>query len=649
MADNNFRLRNIFTALGRVFSNSKPGEFVSRQGIEAALSSTNRELAAKPAIEPTIFSKKGLGRGTIFNEEGLGKNYHKYLERETLRHGRYTQFDRMDTDLIASALDVYANEATQKNQQGVVVQVHSSSRYIQDELQTLLEDTGINNYRSWSIIRNMVKYGDHFVALKLDTVAGVVGLNEIDAISVYRLEEKGSLIGYVQDIDVLKSSVQNANVSSATTNPYINLNTLSLPYLTGDSAQKEGQESLITFLKYEMLHFKVRGSGLFMPYGTSPLDVAVDAWKKLDLIFDSLIIYRLNRAPTRLVFYVDVGNNQGADAENIVKKQINALAKKEYFDPTGKLNERYQLLDMNANFYIPMQKGATTKVEMLQGSQDVGKIEDVEFLNNRLFSALKVPKAFLGYEGDVSSKGMLSQQNVTFSKAIQNIQEDFLEALKDLCLIHLAIRGISSKTELKSFDLVMSRPSYVEEKARIEIDSQLLTLAEAWKAFGANRKWVAKTILNKSDAEIEEIFKLDPTDPAAQQGGMGGMPAGGAPMGGTDMGMGGMEQAPPEMQQMPPESQNMSAAPMAGAAPAPEAGGAGQAPLFQSRKYVGNLIIETQDTLCSVKNYRNVVQLLEAEIKEGGIVEITAESRQSNILTEQHKSQLTEPEEIFNL
>ena len=187
------------------------------------------------------------------------------------------------------------------------------------------------------------------------------------------------------------------------------------------------------------------------------------------------------------------------------------------------------------------------------------------------------------------------------------------------------------------------------QKARIEIDSQLLTLAEAWKAFGANRKWVAKTILNKSDAEIEEIFKLDPTDPAAQQGGMGGMPAGGAPMGGMDMGMGGMEQAPPEMQQMPPEAQNMSAAPEAGAAPAPEAGGAGQAPLFQSRKYVGNLIIETQDTLCSVKNYRNVVQLLEAEIKEGGIVEITAESRQSNILTEQHKSQLTEPEEIFNL
>ena len=640
MADNPFQIKNIFTALGRIFSNSKPGEFVARTSIERALSATNRELAAKPAVEPTVISKKGLGRGTIFNEEGLGKNYHKYLERETLRHGRYTMYDRMDTDLIASALDVYANEATQKNQDGKVVAVRSSSRYIQDELEALLEDTGINNYRSWSIIRNMVKYGDHFTALKLDSVAGVTNLLDIDAISVYRLEEKGTLIGYVQDIDVLKSAVQNANVSSATTNPYINLNTLSLPYLTGDNAQKENQDSLITFLKYEMLHFKLRGSGLFMPYGTSPLDAAVDAWKKLDLLFDSLIIYRLNRAPTRLVFYVDVGNNQGADAENIVKKQINALAKKEYFDPTGKLNERYQLLDMNANLYIPMQKGGATKVEQLAGVSDVGKIEDVEFLNNRLFSALKVPKSFLGYEGDVSSKGMLSQQNVTFSKAIQNIQEDFLETIKDLCFIHLAIKGISEKAELKSFKLIMSRPSYIEEKARIEVEGALFGLAEQYKAFGVNRRWIAKHILYKNDSEIEEMFEIDPTEPQAGMEGMGG---GGAMPMATDMSA-GMGQPP--MEEGQPMEQPMAQAPPA----APEAGAAPEAagmPLTQNRRYLGSLIIETADTIREVKKYSNQVDILVESIRDGGIVAVSDSQRTVTSLVEGKKNQLTEPEEIF--
>lgn len=641
MAEDSSKLKNIFTALGRIFSNSKPNEFNARNSIEKALSTTNRELAAKPMVEPTVISKKGLGRGSIFAESELGRNYHKYLERETLRHARYTTYDRMDNDLIASALDVYANETTQKNQDGKVIGVHSSSKYIEDELSELLETTGINNYLSWSIIRNMVKYGDHFTALKLDSVAGVTGIKELDAISVYRLEEKGILIGYVQDLDVLKTAVQNANVSSTTTNPYINLNTLSLPYMTGDSANKENETSLITFLKYEMLHFKLRGSGLFAPYGTSPLDTAVDTWKKLDLLFDSLIIYRLNRAPTRLVFYVDVGNAQGADAENIVKKQINALAKKEYFDPTGKLNERYQLLDMNANLYIPIQKNGATKVEQLQGVANVGEIEDVAFLNNRLFAALKVPKSFLGYEGDVSSKGMLSQQNVTFSKAIQNIQEDYLEAIKDLCIIHLAIKGIQEKADLKSFSLVMSRPSYVEEKARIEVESELMNLASSYTGFGVNRRWVAKHILHKTDSEIEKMFEIDPTAP--QQGGEGA--AGGLPMGG-DLGAsmaGGMEAAPemaPQGNEMPPEAQG---APMAGHGV--EQGGG--VPLVQNRRHLGDLLIETENIICEVKRYSNEIKILQESIKDGGFVGLTSNTRKTTPLSESKTSQLTEPEEIF--
>jgi Bacteriophage T4-like portal protein (Gp20) len=645
MAQDGFKLRNIFTALGRVFSNSKPNEFIARNSIERALSVTQRELAARPAVEPTVIAKKGLGRGSIFNEEGLGANYHKYLERETLRHARYTMYDRMDADLIASAIDVYANEATQKNQDGKVVGIHSTSRYIQDQLEEMLENTGINNYMSWSILRNMVKYGDHFTALTLDSVAGVTRLTELDAISVYRLEEKGDLIGYVQDIDVLKSAVQNANVSSTTTNPYNNLNTLSLPYLTGDSVDKENEDTLITFLKYEMLHFKVRGSGLFAPYGTSPLDTAVDTWKKLDLMFDSLVIYRLNRAPTRLVFYVDVGNAQGADAENIVKKQINALAKKEYFDPTGKLNERYQLLDMNANLYIPLQKGGTSKVEKLEGVTNVGDIEDVAFLNNRLFAALKVPKSFLGYEGDVSSKGMLSQQNVTFSKAIQNLQEDFLETIKDLCLIHLAIKGISEKTELKSFSLVMTRPSYIEEKNRIENDGALLDLAGKYTSMGINRRWVAKHVMHKSEAEIEEMFEIDPTAPQAGAEGAGGMSGG---MGMSDMGNLGTGALPTEP--MPQQAEMQPAGPEQ-AIPGAELGGqmpaTGNTPLMQSnRYYIGSLLVETFDTICDASRITSKVAKLQESIKDGGFA-TKNEVRVTRVLVEQKKSKLTEPEEIF--
>lgn len=651
MADNlPFNMRNIGTAISRMFGNSKPGEFTARSSIETALSATKREIATKPVAEPTVISKKGVQIGSIFSEEGLGHNYHKYLERETLRHSRYVMYDKMDNDLLASAIDVYANEATQKNQEGNVVGVFSSSKYIQDELRSMLEDTGINNYRSWSMIRNMCKYGDHFAALKLDSVRGVVGLKDLNAISVYRLEEQdGELLGFVQDLDVLKSAVQNASITSATMNPYINLNTLSLPYLTGDNVNREDENSLVTFLKYELIHFRLRGKGSFLPYGASVLESSVDVWKKLDLLFDSLIIYRLNRAPTRLVFYVDVGNNQGADAEQVVKRQINALTKKEYFNASGKLNERYQLLDMNANLFIPMQKGSSSKVEQLSGVSDVGSIEDVSFLNNRLFSALKVPKSFLGYEGDVSSKGMLSQQNVTFSKAIQNIQEDFLEAIKDLCLIHLAIRGISDLKQLKSFDLIMTRPSYVEEKARIEVDSSLLQLASSYQQFGVNRLWIAKNVLHRTDNEIKEMFEPDPMNQQQPDAGMGG---GAVPM---DLGTPPMDAGlPPEMNtQAPPDQQGMQQpAPgpgdmgMAqGAGPAPMGGAQ---PLVAGRRYLGDLIIETSDTVKPVKYYAPVVKALVALVEKNGFETYSARVAAATVLTEDKKAQLTEPEEIFD-
>lgn len=645
-----FNMRNIGTAIGRMFSNSKPGEFTARAAIETALAATKRETATKPVAEPTVISKKGVQIGSIFSEEGLGHNYHKYLERETLRHSRYVMYDRMDTDLIASAIDVYANEATQKNQEGHVVGVFSSSKYIQDELRSMLEDTGINNYRSWSVIRNMCKYGDHFAALKLDSVRGIVGLKDLNAISVYRLEEKdGELLGYVQDLDVLKSAVQNASITSATMNPYINLNTLSLPYLTGDNVNREDENSLITFLKYELIHFRLRGKGSFLPYGASVLESSVDVWKKLDLLFDSLIIYRLNRAPTRLVFYVDVGNNQGADAEQVIRKQINALTKKEYFNASGKLNERYQLLDMNANLFIPMQKGSSSKVEQLAGVSDVGTIEDVSFLNNRLFSALKVPKSFLGYEGDVSSKGMLSQQNVTFSKAIQNIQEDFLEAIKDMCLIHLAIRGISDLKQLKSFDLIMTRPSYVEEKARLEVDSSLLNLADSYKGFGVNTMWIAKNILRRTDTEVKEMFKPDPLAQQGAPGIGGGMPVGGdlgleagmAPMPGAE------GQVPPEQPGTAPVPGAAPMAPMPGAegGPAPDLGGV---PLTAGRRYLGGLLIETADVIKPVKHYNVALKEIKTLVERNGFESQESEARNVTSLTEEKKTQLTEPEEIFD-
>jgi hypothetical protein len=577
--------RSIFTALASIFGRSKPEEFSTRIGIEQALQATNSTNATTPAVEPTVIAKKGMGVG-VYVDRTDGPVFHRYLDRENLRHARYSIYDRMDTDLVASALDVYANESTQKGNNATVINVSSSSKYIQDELMDMLENTGLNNYKSWSILRDMCKYGDRFESVKLDARRGVVGLLQLDPRGVYRLDVDGELQGYVQDMEVVRQNSMDASSQYSTQSPFIDLTTLSLPYMTRKmkTSTETDKDNLIPFLKYEMMHFRLRGRGIFEPYGTSVLESAVDVWKKLDLLLDSIIIYRLNRGPARLVFYVDVGNNQGGDIENLVKRQINSINKREYYDPTGRLNERYQLLDMNANIFIPVSKTAqNSKVEMLQPAQNLGDIEDLNYLNNRLFSALKVPKAFLGFEGDVNSKGTLSQQNVTFGKAIQNIQEDFLDVVKNLCVIHLAIKGITDQSELKSFNLIMTRPSYVEEKSRIELDGEAMNLAGSYLAQGINRNWVLKNILKKDDADIKEMTELDPqaAQAAAGMGGMGGAPMGGMP--GLDAGATPMEaqpMMPPEPgAEAPPNVLNPANMPT----PAPTPAGA---PLTQGRKYV---------------------------------------------------------------
>jgi hypothetical protein len=395
-----------------------------------------------------------------------------------------------------------------------------------------------------------------------------------------------------------------------TSSPFIDLNVLVRPYLAGKkhsvTGDDEDNEDIVPFMKYELAHFRLRGRGTFEPYGTSVLESSIDIWKKLDLMVDSVIIYRLNRAPSRMVFYVDVGNNQGADIENIVKKQINAINKKEFFDPSGRINERYQLLDMNANIFIPIGKNnAGSKVEMMSGAQNIGDIEDLNYLNNRLFSALKVPKAFLGFEGDINGKATLSQQNVTFGKAIQNIQEDFLETIKDLCIIHLAVKGISSKEELTSFDLVMTRPSYIEEKSRIEVESELLNLATSYQSMHVNTEWIIKNVLRKTDAEVVEMLKPDPLNPQENAtGGGGGLPGMGSGMDmGEDLGGDmGVEQPMPDMGQPnamgADASMQMGNSPM-GAAGTPAPLEASQ-PITQGRYYSGTSKVLHEGQLLSV-------------------------------------------------
>ena len=194
----------------------------------------------------------------------------------------------------------------------------------------MLSNVGINNYKAWGIIRDMCKYGDRFESLTIDSNRGITKTSTLDCRSLW-IDKNGEHQGYIQDLAVLRNNLSNYNGSTSYQSPYFNMSAALQPYLTNRlfTMTASDDEDVVPFTKYELLHFRLRGTSSEDTYGKSVLDAAIDVWKKVDLMLDSIIIYRLNQAPSRLVFYVDVGNNQGADIENIVMQQINKINKKD--------------------------------------------------------------------------------------------------------------------------------------------------------------------------------------------------------------------------------------------------------------------------------------------------------------------------------
>ena len=177
----------------------------------------------------------------------------------------------------------------------------------------------------------------------------------------------------------------------------------------------------MTFENWQIGHFRVLGNDRYAPYGTSVLEPARRIWRQLTLLEDAMMAYRIVRSPERRVFYIDIGNIAPQDVEQYMERVKTTMKRNQIVDSkTGRVDLRYNPMSIDEDYFIPVRANNNTRVENLPGGTYTGDIDDVKYLRDKLFSALKVPASYLSRaEGADEDKATLAQKDIRIARTIQ--------------------------------------------------------------------------------------------------------------------------------------------------------------------------------------------------------------------------------------
>tara|TARA_Y100001973_G_C5199628_1_gene336688 strand:- start:1081 stop:3108 length:2028 start_codon:yes stop_codon:yes gene_type:complete len=404
----------------------------------------------------------------------LFKKHHSDVYNSTLsaygtfdRMARYSDFSEMEsTPEIASALDIYAEECVSPDVEGRCLHITSDNRKIRELLETLFYDTLNINFNLVMWIRNLCKYGDFFLFNDVHPEFGVINAYPIPITEMEREE------GY-------DSSDPSA---------------VRFRWIT------QGNQVLEN---WQITHFRLLGNDAFLPYGSSVLESARRIWRQLILIEDAMLVYRVIRSPERRVFYIDVGNVPPEDVANYLEQAKTSLKKNMVVQKgTGNVDLRYNPLSVDEDYFIPVRGGDSgTRIENLAGGQNTSAIEDVEYVQKKLFAALKIPKAYLGYDEDIGAKATLAQEDIRFSRTISRIQKTIVAELNKIAMIHLFAHGFESE-DLLDFGLQLSNPSSLAQQQKLELIRTRFEIAGGAPEGMVSRNWIYKNIFGFSRDEI---------------------------------------------------------------------------------------------------------------------------------------------------
>ena len=452
-------------------------------------------------------------------------NYNYFSSKTEL----YTDYEIMDQDpILASALDIYADETVMKDDFGDVLTIKSDDENVKKILHNLFYDILNVEFNLWPWVRNMCKYGDMYLKLDIQEEIGVINVTPLSAYEIIR--EEG------MDPD----------------NPY--------------AVQfKQLGSGNVRYENFEIAHFRLINDSNFLPYGKSIIESSRKVWKQLTMMEDAMLIHRIMRAPEKRIFKIDVGNIPPNEVDAYMQRIINQMKKTPYVDQqTGEYNLKFNLQNMLEDYFLPVRGGQSgTEIDTLSGMEFTG-IDDIEYLRNKMMASLKVPKAFLGYEEGLSGKATLAAEDVRFARTVERVQRIVISELHKIAIIHLYAQGYQD-ADLINFELAMTSPSVIYEQEKLALYATKVTLAgDMLEKKIMPRDWIYKNIFNMQDSDIEDLeagnlqsakdsFRLkkieeegeDPADPKNQkkdtaaeeggeEGGKEGEEGGGNPFEGVD-------------------------------------------------------------------------------------------------------------------
>lgn len=408
--------------------------------------------------------------------------YTQSVYYEPTRLASFYDYESMEyTPEISAALDIYGEESTTVDENGYMLQIYSESKRIKSILADLFNNVlDINtNLPMW--VRNTCKYGDNFVYLKLDSDKGIVGCMQLPNIEIERLERGMPAQAAKQNID---EPIENKG--------------LRFKWKAKD----------MEFNSWEIAHFRLLGDDRKLPYGTSMLEKARRIWKQLLLSEDAMLIYRTSRAPERRVFKVFVGNMDDKDVEAYVQRVANKFKRDQVVDKnTGNVDLRFNQMAVDQDYFIPVRDSAAPNpIDTLPGAQNLSEIADIEYIQKKLLTALRVPKAFLGFEEIVGEGKNLSLMDIRFARTINRIQKCMIAEMNKIAIIHLFLLGFED--ELSNFTLGLTNPSSQADLLKVDLwKEKILLYKDAVTAIEGiapvSVSWAKKHVLGFSDEEIK--------------------------------------------------------------------------------------------------------------------------------------------------
>lgn len=408
--------------------------------------------------------------------------YQKATYYETTRLASYMDYEAMEfTPEIAVALETMAEESCTLNEQGQIMSIYSDS----SRIKKVLEDLFFNvldihsNLPMWT--RNTCKYGDNFVHLKLNYKYGVIGATQLTNIEISRSD----------------SNNFDYNETNSTTNE--------------DSKKEvkfEWKSKNLSFNAWEVAHFRLLGDDRKLPYGTSVLDKVRRTWRQLLLAEDAMLVYRVTRAPERRVFKVYVGNIDDEDVESYVQKVANKFKRTQTADNnSGQIDVRYNTLAVDQDYFVPVRDpNSPSPIETLPGATNLDQIADIQFIQRKMVTALRVPKTFLGFEEPTGEGKNLALMDIRFARTINRIQQAMIQELNKIAIVHLYMLGFHE--ELSNFKLSLNNPSTQGEMLKVEQWKEKVLLYKDLVAATdgiapTSHTWAKKNIFNWSEDEIK--------------------------------------------------------------------------------------------------------------------------------------------------